>query len=80
MARLAEHPYLAGLAITVLIVASLHSIPAGMLGPTGVRGAGLIVYGGSLAVLMWNGLDRDDVWWFLFGGACGLALSLPLLL
>jgi hypothetical protein len=80
MARITEHPFLVGLAITLLVIVTFHLLPAGPLGPAGIRGMGLVVLGGSLAVLIWKGLDRGDVFWFFLGGVCGLILSLPIVL
>jgi hypothetical protein len=77
MGRLAEHPFLVGLAITLLVMWTFHLLPAGSLGPMAARGLALTVFGGSLAVLMWNGLHRSDAFWFFLGGASGLVVSLP---
>jgi hypothetical protein len=80
MARLAEHPFLVGLGVTLLLALGYRLLPTAWLGPTEARGVGLIVYGAALVVLFRLGLDRDDVVWFFLGGACGLILALPLLL
>jgi hypothetical protein len=78
MTRLVEHPYLLGLLLTLLLAITLRLLPSGTLAPGAARVAGLAVFGGALAFLMWKGLDRGDVFWFVLGGSCGILLALPL--
>lgn len=39
------------------------------------RGLGLIVFGGAVALLLYQTRDRDDIFWFFLGGVITVVVS-----
>jgi len=78
--KLVDHPFLVGLAVSILLAVAVRMLATGTLAPGSARGIGLVVYGGTLVLLARFGLDREDVFWFFLGGVSGVLLSLPLTL
>lgn len=70
----ADHPFWTGLAVSIGVFVPLRLLfPSAPHGA--VRAVGLVAFGGALALLFRQGLDRDDAFWFFLGGALGAVIG-----
>jgi hypothetical protein len=80
MRYLADHPFLAGFVTALALVLLLRAVPTGTLTLSQTRALGLLTFGALFLGLGRAGLDRDDAFWIMLGGGCGVLITLPFVL
>lgn len=70
-----DHPFWFGVVTTLVFSVLLFGDLIEPQSQAQTRGLGLIVFGGAIAILLYQTRDRGDVFWFFLGGVITLVLS-----
>lgn len=70
-----NHPFWFGVGTSVVLGISLFGNLINVQSQAQTRGLGLLVFGGAIALLLYQTRDRADVFWFFLGGVISLVAS-----